>query len=118
MEIAIITGTRCSAIKLSSAVHKVRSGPSVPTMNGASVPSRYCLENTAPSRSGQANGGARRRSGTSSRRAARLPVVLKAVVEVAASQGNDGVGCPDRPEHAGLFETRADYGLAAGFDDA
>src|ERR1039458_285303 len=54
----------------------------------------------------------------SSRRAARLPVVLKAVVEVAASQGDDGVGSPDRPEHAGLFETRADYGLAAGFDDA
>src|ERR1017187_5529654 len=54
----------------------------------------------------------------SSRRAARLPVVLKAVVEVAASQGDDGVGSPDRPEHARLFETRADYGLAAGFDDA
>src|ERR1035438_6434858 len=46
MEIAIITGTRCSAIRLSSAVNKVRSGPSVPTMNGASVPSRYCLETT------------------------------------------------------------------------
>src|ERR1039457_1175972 len=53
----------------------------------------------------------------SSRRAARLPVVLEAVVDVAASQGNDGVGSADRPEHAGLFETRADYGLAAGFDD-
>src|ERR1019366_1813807 len=39
---------------------------------------------------------------------ARRPVVLKAVVEVAASQGDDGVGSPDRPEHAGLFETRAD----------
>src|ERR1039458_7274572 len=54
----------------------------------------------------------------SSGRAARLPVVLEAVVEVAASQGDDGVGSADRPEHAGLFETRADYGFAAGFDDA
>ena len=53
--------------QIESAVHKVRSGPSVPTMNGASVPSRYCLETTAPSRSGQANGWQRSESSTSGR---------------------------------------------------
>ena len=36
--------------------------------------------------------------------AARLPVVLKATVEVAAAQGDDGIGSSNRPEHAGLFE--------------
>jgi hypothetical protein len=51
-------------------------------------------------------------------RAARLSVVLGAVVELAAPQGDDSVGSPDRPEHAGLFEMRAAYGLAGGFDDA
>ena len=38
IEIAIITGTRFSAIRLSRAVNKVRSGPSAPTMKGASAP--------------------------------------------------------------------------------
>ena len=43
MEMAIITGTRCCAIRLSSAVNSARSGPSAPTMNGAAVPGTYCL---------------------------------------------------------------------------
>src|SRR5450631_1992369 len=37
---------------------------------------------------------------------------------MAASQGDDGVGSPDGPEHAGLFESETDYGLAAGLDHA
>jgi hypothetical protein len=41
------------------------------------------------------------------------PSILQTGVAVAASQGDDGVGSPDHPEHAGLFESRADYGLAA-----
>ena len=43
MEMAIITGTRCWAIRLSSAVNNARSGPSAPTMNGAAVPGTYCF---------------------------------------------------------------------------
>jgi hypothetical protein len=39
-------------------------------------------------------------------------------VEKAASQGDDGVGTANGPEHAGLLEAGADYGLAVGFDDA
>ena len=37
---------------------------------------------------------------------------------MAATEGEDGVGAVDRPEHAGLFETRTDDGFATGFDDA
>jgi hypothetical protein len=43
MEMAIITGTRFCAIRLSSAVNSSGSGPSAPTMNGANVPGTYCL---------------------------------------------------------------------------
>ena len=43
METAIITGTRCWAIRVSNAVNKRGSGPSAPTMNGATVPGTYCL---------------------------------------------------------------------------
>ncbi len=35
---------------------------------------------------------------------------------MTTSQGDDGVGAADGPEHAGLFESRADHGLAASFD--
>jgi glycogen phosphorylase len=34
-----------------------------------------------------------------------LPVVFKAAVEEAASEGNDGVGAPNCPEHPRLFES-------------
>src|SRR5437879_12339493 len=37
---------------------------------------------------------------------------------MATSQGGDGVGSSDRPEHPRLFETRTDYGLAPSFDDS
>ena len=47
---------------------------------------------------------------------ARLPVVLKAAVEMAAAQGDDGVGTANRSEHPRLFEPGTDYGLAPGFD--
>ena len=43
MEMAIITGTRFCAIRLSSAVNSAWSGPSAPTMNGAAVPGTYCF---------------------------------------------------------------------------
>ena len=43
IEIATITGTRCWAIRLSSAVNSIGSGPSAPTINGAAVPGTYCL---------------------------------------------------------------------------
>ena len=35
---------------------------------------------------------------------------------MTTSQGDDGVGTSERPEHAGLFEARADHGLAARLD--
>ena len=35
---------------------------------------------------------------------------------MAASEGDDGVGTPNRPEHAGLFEPGADHGFTAGLD--
>ena len=47
-----------------------------------------------------------------------LPVVLELAVEMAAAQGNDSVGAANGPEHAGLLEAGADYGLATRFDDA
>ena len=50
------------------------------------------------------------------RRSACFPIVLEAVVEVPAAQGDDGVGAVDGSEHAGLFEAGADYGFAAGFN--
>ncbi len=43
IEIATIMGTRCAAIRLSSAVNSGGKGPSVPTMKGATVPATYCL---------------------------------------------------------------------------
>src|ERR1700694_673794 len=58
--------------------------------------------------------GVRHRSGGLCR-LARLPVVFKACVEMATAQSDDGVSSPNRPEHAGPFETRTDYGLAPGF---
>jgi hypothetical protein len=47
-----------------------------------------------------------------------LPVVLKLAVQLAAPQGNDGVGAANCSEHAEPFEPGADYGFASGFDDA
>jgi hypothetical protein len=35
---------------------------------------------------------------------------------LAASQGDYGVGAPDRPEHAGLLEPGTDHSLASGLD--
>jgi hypothetical protein len=43
MEIPIIAGTFLSAMRLSSVVNSNGSGPSAPTMKGASVPGTYCL---------------------------------------------------------------------------
>jgi hypothetical protein len=37
-------------------------------------------------------------------------VVLKTTVENTTSVGDDGIGSPSCPEHAGLFETRTDHG--------
>ncbi len=42
MEMEIITGTLCWAMRLSKDVNNKRSGPSAPTMNGAAVPGTYC----------------------------------------------------------------------------
>ena len=47
-----------------------------------------------------------------------LPVVFKAAVEEAASEGNDGVGSPNCLEHPRLFESRTDYSLAPSFDNS
>src|ERR1700733_7445323 len=43
MEIAIIAGTLCWAIKVSGTEKSSGSGPSAPTMNGATLPGTYCL---------------------------------------------------------------------------
>jgi len=45
-----------------------------------------------------------------------LPVVLESTIEMAAAEGDDGVGAADGPEHAGLFEPVSDDRLTAGFD--
>jgi len=45
-----------------------------------------------------------------------LPVVLKPPVDATATQGDDGVGAADRPEHTGSLEARSDDALAASFD--
>ena len=37
---------------------------------------------------------------------------------MATTEGDDGVGSLNGPEYAGLFEARADYGFATGFDHA
>jgi hypothetical protein len=39
-------------------------------------------------------------------------------LQLAAPQGNDGVGAANCAEHAGQLEPGADYGFASGFDDA
>jgi hypothetical protein len=38
-------------------------------------------------------------------RPAGVPIVLKAAIEMAGSESEDGVGATKGPEHAGLFET-------------
>jgi hypothetical protein len=51
-------------------------------------------------------------------RAAALPVILKAAIEISTAQSQDGVGSPDGPEHSRAFETGSDHRFASGFDDA
>src|ERR1019366_8734935 len=45
------------------------------------------------------------------------PSILKAIVEMATSQRDDGVRATNGPEHAGLFEPGTDDGFATSFDD-
>jgi len=40
--------------------------------------------------------------------AATLPVVLKASVKMAAAEGDDSIGTPNRPEHAGCYVLSVD----------
>ena len=47
----------------------------------------------------------------------RLPVVLESAAELAASEGDNGIGSADRPEHTGLFEP-AQNRFAACLDDS
>ena len=47
-----------------------------------------------------------------------LPVILEPPVDAAATQGDDGVGAANSPEHAGSLQARSDDGLAAGFNYA
>ena len=47
-----------------------------------------------------------------------LPVVVEAVADDGASQGDDGIGASDGPMHAAALEAVADDGLAGAFDDA
>jgi len=44
-----------------------------------------------------------------------LPVILEFATELAAAEGDDGIGSPYGPEHPRLFEA-ADDGFASGFD--
>ena len=60
IEMAIITGRRCWAIRLSMAVNNGRSGPSAPTRNGASVPGTYWVVGGAED---EVSVGVRRRDG-------------------------------------------------------
>jgi hypothetical protein len=43
---------------------------------------------------------------------------LETTIEMAAPQGDDGVGSANRPEHARLLQAATDYGLATSFDHA
>ena len=52
-----------------------------------------------------------------SRGAAALPIIFKAAIEVAATESDDGVGPANGPEHARLFKSRTDDGLATGLND-
>ena len=45
-----------------------------------------------------------------------LPIILEPPIDATATQGNDGIGAADSPEHAGLLQTRSDHGLAASFN--
>ena len=47
-----------------------------------------------------------------------VPAGVPAMTQEEAAQAEDVLGPGFGPEHAGLFETLADHGLAAGFDDA
>ena len=47
-----------------------------------------------------------------------LPEILKPSTELAAAQGDNGIGSVQGPVHAGALEASADGHLAAGFDDA
>jgi hypothetical protein len=47
-----------------------------------------------------------------------LPIVLESPISAAATQGDDGVGTADSPEHTGSLQARSDDGLAASFDHA
>ena len=46
-----------------------------------------------------------------------LPVILEPPVDAAATQGDDGVGAANGPEHAGSLQARSDDALAASFHD-
>ncbi len=47
-----------------------------------------------------------------------IPVVLKAVAELAATESEDGVGTFDRPDHTRLFQPGSVDGFAPRIDDA
>jgi hypothetical protein len=46
-----------------------------------------------------------------------VPVVFEAVAEAVAAEGHDLVGGGNSPKHAGLCQSWANNGFAAGFDD-
>src|SRR6516164_3091008 len=49
---------------------------------------------------------------------AAFPERLKASAELAATQGDDGVGTPDAPAHARALKSGADHKFAAGLHDS
>jgi hypothetical protein len=46
-----------------------------------------------------------------------IPNSFHPVIEVAATQGNDGICAAHCPEHTGLLESGADHRFARGFND-
>src|SRR6267143_946174 len=81
------------------------------------TPSRICTRRSSSGSSakGGVSSGARHESWKS--RSPRLPVVFKAAVELAAAQGDDGVGSAYCPKHAGLFGTGTNDGFATRFNN-
>ena len=47
-----------------------------------------------------------------------FPEILSSAAEMAATEGDDGVGALECPMHAGALQAGADRDLASGFDDA
>jgi hypothetical protein len=84
-----------------------RGGPGSSGPEPGALPPEGLLrpDSKGPTWLGSKRGIGRRCEKWRSHRTARFPVVLKAAVEMAAAEGEDGVGSPDPSRHPVSFET-------------